>query len=99
MDFILAMELDVFQVYIIIFELSFYQDQNRWRYELLLIEIGKNIPHKIVDLLVSKNNYVLIRKLYVFLSIHNCKFVLKRQWSSNSSQNVLIKHKQRCEKQ
>ena len=35
---------------IIIFELNFYQDQNKWRHKLIPIEISKNSSDKVIDL-------------------------------------------------
>ena len=41
-----------------IFELSFYQDQIKWRHKLLPIEISKNESERVLDLLIHKNHYV-----------------------------------------
>ena len=43
-----------------IFELTFYQDQNKWRHKLLPIEISKNNSDTIIDLAIYKNHYILI---------------------------------------
>ena len=80
------------------FELSFYQDENKWKHKIISIETSKNESEKVIDLLIYKNNYVLIKKT-IFLGKHNSKFVCRRCLSSYSSQNVLIKHKQRCNQQ
>ena len=80
-----------------IFELNFYQDQNQWKHKLLPIEISKNISDRVIDLAIYKNHYVLIKKLDVFLGDHNKKFICRRCLSSYTSENMLIKHKPKCE--
>ena len=79
-----------------IFELIFYQDQNQWRHKLIPIEISKNSADKVIDLAIYKNHYVLIKKLDVFLGDHNKKFICRRCLSSYTSENMLIKHKEKC---
>ena len=54
-----------------IFELNFYQDQNKWKHKLIPIEISKNNSFRVIDLAIYKNHYVLIKKLEVFLGDHN----------------------------
>ena len=80
-----------------IFELVFYQDQNQWRYKLIPIEISKNDSDIVIDLAIYKNHYILIKKLDVFLGDHNKKFICRRCLSSYTSENMLIKHKPKCE--
>ena len=79
-----------------IFELNFYQDQNQWKHKLIPIEISKNNSDRVIDLAIYKNHYVLIKKLDVFLGDHNKKFICRRCLSSYTSENMLIKHKQKC---
>ena len=79
-----------------IFELVFYQDQNKWKHKLIPIEISKNDSNRVIDLAIYKNHYVLIKKLDVFLGDHNKKFICRRCLSSYTSENMLIKHKQKC---
>ena len=79
-----------------IFELSFYQDQNQWKHKLIPIEISKNESDRVIDLAIYKNHYVLIKKLDVFLGDHNKKFICRRCLSSYTSENMLMKHKQKC---
>ena len=43
-----------------IFELSFYQDHNKWKHKLIPIEVSKNDSDRIIDLAICKNHYVLI---------------------------------------
>ena len=79
-----------------IFELNFYQDQNQWKHKLIPIEISKNNSDRVIDLAIYKNHYVLIKKLDVFLGDHNKKYICRRCLSSYTSENMLIKHKQKC---
>ena len=80
-----------------IFELNFYQDQNQWKHKLIPIEISKNNSDRVIDLAICKNHYVLIKKLDVFLGDHNKKFICRRCLSSYTNENMLIKHKPKCE--
>ena len=79
-----------------IFELNFYQDQNQWKHKLIPIEISKNETDRVIDLAIYKNHYVLIKKLDVFLGDHNKKFICRRCLSSYTSENMLMKHNQKC---
>ena len=79
-----------------IFEINFYQDQNQWKYKLIPIEISKNNSDRVIDLAIYKNHYVLIKKLAVFLGDHNKKFICRRCLSSYTSENMLMKHNQKC---
>ena len=79
-----------------IFELNFYQDQNQCKHILIPIEISKNDSDRVIDLAIYKNHYVLIKKLDVFLGDHNKKFICRRCISSYTSENMLMKHKQKC---
>ena len=65
-----------------IFELNFYQDQNKWRHKIIPIEVSKNDSDRAVDLAIYKNHYVPIKKLNVFLGDHNKKFICRRCLSS-----------------
>ena len=73
-----------------IFELNFYQD-------LIPIEISKNNSDRVIDLAIYKNHYVLVKKLDVFLGDHNNKFICRCCLCSYTSENMLIKHKPKCE--
>ena len=80
-----------------IFELVFYQDENQWKHKLIPIEISKNNSDRVINLAIYKNHYVLIEKLDVFLGDHNKKFICRRCLSSYTSENMLLKHKPKCE--
>ena len=46
-----------------IFELNFYQDQDKWEHNLFPIEISKNDESdRVVDLLIQKNHSALIKR-------------------------------------
>ena len=79
-----------------IFELVFYPDQNQWKHKLIPIEVSKNDSDRVIDLAIYKNHYVLIKKLDVFLGDHYKKYVCKRCLSSYTSENMLMKHKEKC---
>ena len=79
-----------------IFEIVFYQEQNQWKHKLIPIEISKNNSDRVIDLAIYKNHYVLIKKLDVFLGNHNKKFICRRCLSSYTSENMLMKHKEKC---
>ena len=79
-----------------IFELKFYQDQNQWKHKLIPIEVSKNNSDRVIDLAIYKNHYVLNKKLDVVLGDHNKKYICRQCLSSYTSQNLLIKHKQKC---
>ena len=61
-----------------IYELNFYQDGDKWKHSLLRIEISKNGSDNVIDLLIYRNQYALIKKLHVFLGDHNKSFVCRR---------------------
>ena len=39
-----------------IFELNFYQDENKWKHNIIPIEISKNELDRVADLLIYKNH-------------------------------------------
>ena len=79
-----------------IYELNFYQDGDKWKYNLIPIEISKNESDKVIDLLIYKNHYALIKKLHVFLGNHNKSFVCRRCLNSYTCENALTNHKEKC---
>ena len=58
-----------------VFELNFHQDKNKWRHILIPIEISKNYSGRVIDLLICKNHYALIKKFNVFLGDHHKNFI------------------------
>ena len=79
-----------------IYELNFYQDGDKWKYNLLPTEISKNESDKVIDLLIYKNHYALIKKLHVFLGDHNKSFVYRRCLNSYTCENALKNPKEKC---
>ena len=75
-----------------IYELGF--DQNN--HKLIPIEISKNESDKVIDLLIYKNQYVLIKKLNVFIGKRDCKYVCRKCLNSYTTHNMLAKHKKLC---
>ena len=71
-----------------IFELNFHQDKNKWKHNLIPIEISKNESDRVVDLLKYKNHYALIKKVNVFLGDHHKSFICKRCLNSYTSENM-----------
>ena len=76
-----------------IYELGF--DQNK--HKLIPVEISKNESDKVIDLLIFKNHYVLIKKLNVFIGKHVSKYICRKCLNSYASHNMLIKHKNLCQ--
>ena len=77
------------------YELNFYQDGDKWKHNLIPIEISKNESDKIIDLLIFKNHYALIKKLHVFLGDRNKNFVCRLCLNSYTNENALINHKEK----
>ena len=76
-------------LFINIFEISFYQDQNTTRkHKLIPFEDSKNDLDRSFDLLFYRNHYVIIKRLNVFFGNHNCSFVCRRCLSSYTCQNM-----------
>ena len=81
-----------------IFELNFYQGQNKWRHKLIPIEVSKHESDRVIDLLICKNHYALIKKSNVFLGDHNKNFISGRCLNSYTSEKMLKIHKPKSEK-
>ena len=79
-----------------IFEVNFYQDKNKWNHILIPFEVSKNKSDRVVDLLIHKNHYNLIKKLNVFLGDHHKTFICRRCLNSYTSESALINHKENC---
>ena len=59
------------------------------------MEISKNISVRVIDVLIYKNHYVLIKKTHVFLGNHNKRFACRRCLNSYTNKNALINHKEK----
>ena len=75
-----------------IYELRF--DQNKQK--LIPVEISKNKSDKVIDLLIYKNYYALIKKLNVFVGKEKCKYICRKCLNSYTTHNMIIKHKKLC---
>ena len=80
-----------------IFQLIFYQDQYKWKHKLIPFENSKNESDRVVDLMIYRNHYVLIKKLNVFLGNHTKIFLCRRCLNSYASENMLMLHRPKCE--
>ena len=65
-------------------------------HEVMPFEISKNISDRVIDLAIYKNQYILSKKLDKFLGDHNKKLICRQCLSSYTSENMLIKDKQKC---
>ena len=79
-----------------IFELNVYQEQNKWKHEMIPNEFSQNESNIAVDLLIYKNHYVLVKKLNVFSGKQDCRYICRQCRNSYTSEKILIKHKQQC---
>ena len=73
-----------------IFQLNFYQDQNKWRHKLIPIENSKNESDRVFDLLFYKNHYALIKRLDVSLGDPHKNFICRRCLNSYTSEKMLM---------
>ena len=76
-----------------VFELNFYQDQNKWKHKIFPLEVSKIDSKRVVDLLIYKNNYARIKKLNVFSGDRHKNFSGRRCLNSYTSENILMLHK------
>ena len=68
--------IDINNLSVNIFELNFYQDKNKWKHKLIPIEISKNKSDRVVDLLLYKNLYALIKKIKCIFRRSSQKFYM-----------------------
>ena len=61
------------------------------------MKLVKSDSDRVLDLTVYRSHYVLIKKLNVFLGDHDKNFICRRCLSSNTSESMLMLHKQKCE--
>ena len=79
-----------------IFGKNFHLDINKWKHILIPIELSKNRTDKVIDLIIYKNHFALIRKLKVFLGKQDCRYSCRKCLSRYRSDNMIIKHIQKC---
>ena len=61
----------------------------------MAIEISKNDSDRVVDLLIYKNHYAIIKKTHVFLGNHNKSFLCRECLNSYTNENT-FNHKEKC---
>ena len=77
-----------------VFEYSTEEDND---YKLVPLYFSKNIENRrIIDLILYKNHYILLKKLHVFIGKHDNCYVCRNCLSSYSVQSELITHKILC---
>ena len=82
------------QLSINVFEYSKEEDNE---YQLVPLYISKNIENRrIIDLILYKNHYILLKKLLVFIGKHDNIYVCRNCLSSYTVQSELITHKRLC---
>ena len=77
--------------------MNFYHDQNKWRHKLVTFEVSKNYSDRVIDLIIYKNHYVLIKKLNVNLGDHQKTFICRRCLNSYTRENMVMLHKPKYE--
>ena len=71
---------------------------DKWKHNLIPIEISKNKSDKVIDILIYKNHHPPNKKLHVFLGNHNQNFVCRQCLNSYTNENTLNIHKKNMEK-
>ena len=66
---------------------------------MIPVEVSENNSKTVIDLMIYKNHYVLIKKPNVFLGKRDSKFVCRRSLTCFTNENVLVKHLERCRQQ
>ena len=77
--------------------MNFYQDQNKWRHKIIPFEVSKNESDRVIDLLIYKNHYALIKKLNIVSGDHHKTFICRSCLNSYSSENMLKLQNPKCE--
>ena len=71
-------------------ELNFYLDGDKSKHNFIPIESSKNESDKVIDLLIYKIHYALIKKIHVILGDHKKFFVCRRCLNSYTNENFVI---------
>ena len=79
-----------------IFELNFYQDENKSKQNLILIETCKNGSIRVIDLKIYQNQYCPNKKINAFLGNYKKNFICSLCLISYTSENILMIHKSKC---
>ena len=75
--------------------MNFYQDGDKWKHNLIPIEISKNESDRVVVLLIYKNHYALIKKLNVFSGDHNKSSICRQCLNFYTNENTLTCYKEK----
>ena len=81
------------------FELGFHIDVIDRKHKLVPIGIIKNNSEGVVEKLIKKNLYDLIKTLHVFLGKKDSTYICRRCLSSYTIENGLLKHEQSRDQQ
>ena len=82
------------QLSINVFEYSKEEDND---YKLFPLYISNNIENRrIIDLILYKNHYILLKKLHVFIGKHDSSYICRSCLSSYTVQSELTTHKRLC---
>ena len=82
------------QLSINVFEYSTVENND---YNLVPLYISENIENRrIIDLILYKNHYILLKKLHVFIGKHDNTYVCRNCLSSYSVQSELATHRRLC---
>ena len=82
------------QISINVFEYSKEEDND---YTLIPLYISNNIENRrIVDLILYKNHYILLKKLHVFIGKHDSSYICRSCLCSYTVQSELTTHKRLC---
>ena len=77
--------------------MNFYQDQNKWKHNLIPIQVSKNEAVIIIDSLTNKNHYALVIKMNVLSGDHHKNFICTRRSNSYTSEKMVKIYIPRCE--
>ena len=82
------------QLSINVFEYSKEEDND---YKLIPLYISNNIENRrIIDLILYKNHYILLKKLHVFIGKHDSSYICRNCLCSYTVQSELTTHKRLC---
>ena len=76
-----------------LFNVNFYQDQNKWRHKLVPTEVSKNVSDRVIDLLIYKSHHALNKKVNAFLGDHHKIFICRKCLISYTSEIMLMLHR------
>ena len=75
------------------FELNFYQYKNKWKHNSSPFEISKNDSDKVIDFLIYRIHFALIKEINVLLGDHHKNFNCRRCLNLYTSEYMLVLQK------